>query len=328
MPEAQTIKIETPATPLAGGAAPASGLESSSPLPVADKGDAGAATIIDGGGSLDAAEPGATPATWPANWRDIAAGGDAKTLGYLNRYASPVNVVKALMATRQKISTGELLRTKPDGEDETALNEWRAQAGVPEKPEGYLEKLPDGLIIGEDDKPNVESFLTRMHAADAPPALVHEALGWYYATQEKQAAERAEADRANRAKNEDALRSEWGPEYRPNLNAVHALIDSHGSADVKEKLFGARLADGTPLGDDPHLLRFLAGVSREINPHGTVTPGAGQTPLQGIESEIGALELEMKDTKGKAPDGYWRNETKQKRLRDLYDMRERHKGRG
>ena len=59
MPEQQIIEqIKTPAAPPAGGGEPAPGPESTSPLPVADKGGAGAPTLIDGGGEDDAAAVG------------------------------------------------------------------------------------------------------------------------------------------------------------------------------------------------------------------------------------------------------------------------------
>ncbi|KKK50384.1 hypothetical protein LCGC14_3125540, partial [marine sediment metagenome] len=136
-------------------------------------------TLAEGGGTPEPAEPTPAPATFPDNWREIMAGGDTTALKYFNRYANPANVGKALMATRQKISSGEMIAAKPDGTDEQALNEWRAQAGIPEKAEGYLDKLPDGIVIGDDDKPIVDSFITSMHEDDIPPAVVHKALTSY-----------------------------------------------------------------------------------------------------------------------------------------------------
>ncbi|KKK94520.1 hypothetical protein LCGC14_2682000, partial [marine sediment metagenome] len=245
---------------------------------------------------------------------------------YLNRYDSFGNVVKALMATRQKISSGEMLKAKPDGEDEAALNEWRAQAGIPEKPGGYLDKLPDGLVIGEGDEARVESFLAKMHAADVPPSHVHESLKWYYELQEQQATEQAEADRTSRAQNDDTLRSEWGPDYRANLNGIHALLATHGNEELTERLFSSRFADGLPLGNDPVFLGFLSAVSREMNPHGTVVPNTGETVMQTLQSEYTTLTAEMANTTGP----YWNgpnSESMQARWRELSDQIDRQKSR-
>ncbi|HDZ73701.1 MAG TPA: hypothetical protein ENH55_13230 [Aurantimonas coralicida] len=281
--------------------------------------------MAEGGGEGED-EPQPTPTIFPDNWRALASGGDPKTEQYLGRYASFGNVVKALMAFRQKMSAGELQATKPDGTDEEVLNEWRAQAGIPAEPEGYLERLPEGLIIGESDQPLVASYLTAMHAADAPPAYVHEGLKWYYANEERLLTEQTEADKTNRAQNEDELRAEWGPEYRPNLNGVHGLFDSHGVKGLKEKFFAARLNDGTPFGDDPDILRFLAWAAREINPHGTVTPAPGETPLQTIQAEKTPLEALMSDKNSE----YWKGPKAsglQARWRELDEMEQRHKSR-
>ncbi len=330
-------EVDVTTEPSAGGAAatpaeapPPSESSANPPDAVADAASP-PATAPDGGGTIaeDTGEDDVapeSPANWPTNWREVAAGGDKKTEQYLNRYNSPANVVKALMATRQKISSGEMLKAKPDGEDEAALNEWRAQAGIPEKPGGYLDKLPDGLVIGEGDEARVESFLAKMHAADVPPGHVHESLKWYYELQEQQAAEQAETDRTSRAQNDDTLRSEWGPEYRANLNGIHALLATHGNEELTERLFSSRFADGLPLGNDPVFLGFLSAVSREMNPHGTVVPNTGETVMQTINSELAQLQTEMADTKGP----YWNgpeSESKQARLRELYEMQDKHKGR-
>ena len=264
-------------------------------------------------------EPAPAPTNWPENWRDIAAGGDPKMLSMLNRYASPANVAKALASIRSKMDAGEMVRTKPDGEDADALNEWRAQAGIPETPEGYLEKLPDGLVVGEEDRAIVDTFVKSMHESDAPPEYVHKALGWYYGHMEEVQAQRAEGDRTQRQTAEDDLRSEFGPEFRPNLNGVHNMLDAHAPEGFKDRLFSARFADGTLIGDDPETIEFLVGLNREINPYGTVTPNAGQTPLQTIQSELAELRKEM----GDKDSDYYHSEEKQARYRELIDLETR-----
>lgn len=283
-------------------------------------------TLGEAGGGEDKEQ--AVPANWPANWREIMAGGDEKAIAKLSRYNSPANVFKAYRAMEQKMSSGELLRSKPTGDPadpavKQALGEWRAQAGIPEKPEGYLEKIPSGIVIGEQDKPLVESFIKDMHGADVPPAIVHKTMEWYYQNQEKALEARYEADKVNRQQNEDTLRSEWGPEFRSNINAIHSLFDTYGNKEILNTLFTARLADGSPLGDNPDILRFLSGVAREINPAGTVTPIEGKTPIETLKTEMQMLETEMRDRHS----AYWRGpmaEDKQQRYRELIEMQQKY----
>ena len=282
-----------------------------------------------GGGEAEKVVP---PAQMTAeNWRDVMAGGDAKTVQYLSRYASPANVAKALLAMRQKMDAGEIIRSKPEGDPndpaiKQALNEWRAQANVPQTPEGYLEKVPDGLVFGEADKPILTDFLKDMHGKDAPPAYVHAALQWYKAREQQTIADRAEADKQGRTQSEDALRSKWGPDYRGNMNGAASLFTTYGSKDLATRFFSARMADGTPLGDDPATLEMLVAISRELNPSGTVVPAPGQTTMQSITSELAQLRIEMSDTKGKQYD-YWKNEAKQARFRELVQVEEKIKSR-
>ena len=223
------------------------------------------------------------------------AGGDAKALQYFNRYASPGNVGKALLAIRGKMDAGEIVRSKPDGEDEVALNEWRAQAGIPATPEGYLEKLPNGLVIGEDDKGLADDFLKTMHDSDAPPGYVHKALEWHQALKERLAVERAEADKNTRAQSEDTLRSKWGPEYRANLTAADALLKTLAPEGVRDKFYSARTADGVAFGDDPEVLEFLVSIAREINPHGSVVPVGGAAGAA-MTTEMESIRAAMADS--------------------------------
>ena len=314
----------TPAPPpanagaAAGGAAPEA--KAGSP-PAADT----PLALSDGGDD----KASATPANWPENWREIMAGGDQKTLGYLNRYNSPNNVTKALLAFRSKMDAGEIMRSKPEGDPndpavKQALNEWRAQASIPDAPEGYLQKVPDGLVFGDADKPMLEGFLKDMHTADAPPAFVHKALAWYKANEERALNERAEADRSYRAQSEDDMRAEWGPEYRGNLNAIKGMLTTHGSEDVANVLWASRGPDGRMLGDNPGVLKFLAGIARELNPYGTVVP-AGQG-AKAAENEMATIKAKMADQNS----DYWRGPrdangqtVMQNRYQQLVEIQER-----
>ena len=310
---------------------------SESPASAPPEQSAAPAAAPEGGGTDDAPliaseggedPPAQAPADWPANWRDIMAGGDEKLLQRLNRFQSPINLMKSWAAAQSKIGAGEVNRAKPEGREgdpeyQRELDEWRASAGIPTEPDGYLEKLPDGIVVGDEDKDLASNFLSAMHKADAPPALVHQALAWHQELKEKQAAERVEQDRSHRVQAEEELRAEWGPEFRPTINGIQALLDYHGGDGFKDRLFGARMPDGTLFGDDPSVLKFLAALDREINPHGTVVPNAGQTPLQTVENELAALRKEMTDRNS----DYYKNEAKQARYRELLDMEGKIKGR-
>ena len=266
--------------------------------------------------------PSDIPAAWREDWRDAFAGSNKDDLKMLNRYKDPSGVWKAFKSLRSKMDGGEYKRRMPEGDDEEAIKQWRAEAGIPETADAYLENLPQDLQVEEDDKPYLDAYFKQMHARGVPVEDAQAGLQAYYEIQASEIEQRLEQDRVNQQRFEDELRSEWGPEYRANMNSIHNLLDTHGPEGLKEALFAARLEDGTPLGDFPPFLQLLAGVSREINPYGTVTPIVGQSASQTIADEIRQLEKESADTKGREFD-YWSNPGKQQRLRELYEMQER-----
>jgi hypothetical protein len=115
--------------------------------------------------------------------------------------------------------------------------------------------------------------------------------------------------------NEEVLRGEWGSEYKLNLNLISGLLDT-APQGLKDQLLGARLADGSVLGNNPDTLRFLASLARTVNPVATVVPGAGGNAAQAIESEMASIQKLMGDKKS----AYWKGPESAKmqaRYRDL-----------
>lgn len=283
--------------------------------------------LAGGGGQPDGEQ--IVPADWPEPWRQLMAGKDETDLKTLNRFKNPATLWRSYKSLRQRVDGGEFLPRRPDTDDEEALKEWRSEVGVPETAEGYIEKLGD-VTIREEDKDYVDGYLASMHASGASPDVVAAGIKSYYAIEEKRAEEQAEQDRQFRNESEDTLRAEWGPEYRPNLNAMASLFDTvDGGSALFEKLTAARVTEsGRPLGDDPDFLRFMVWVAKEINPHATVVPSGEARGLKGVTERIAELEAEMKDTKGRSgPDAYIHSPAKQEELRQLYDSEARMKAR-
>lgn len=263
------------------------------------------------------------PPDWAPDWREKMAGGDEKELKRLQRFKSPVDVYKSARELERKMSSGEVKAKLPADATEEQIAAWRKDNGIPDKPDGYLEKLPNGLVIGDDDKPLVEGFLARVHGRNASPEIVAEALDWYYATQEDMLSQQAAADKAFAQASTDALRAEWGGEFRANINSITAFLDAAPVADdgtpLKALLMDARLGDGTRLGDNPVALKWLAGLAAEANPAGFVAPGAGGSQAESVASEIAKIEGIMRTDRA----AYDRDEKMRERLRQLYAAEEK-----
>lgn len=264
-------------------------------------------------------------ALWPEDWRQRYAGEDEKKLKQLERYASPQAALDALFAAQAKIRSGELKTAlKPDATPEEVA-QWRSDNGIPESPDKYEVKLPDGLVASDEDKAVIDGFLKSAHEANMHPDQVNKALAWYMDQQEKLADQRAQADAQIRQQTEDVLREEFGPDYRRNIKAVDELL-SGAPGELKDRLLGARLSDGTPLGNDPDAIRWLVGLARELNPIGTVLPGSGSNATQALADEKAGIEALMGDRSSE----YWKGPKAaqlQARYRELITAEEKYAAR-
>ena len=165
---------------------------------------------------------------WPDDWRAQLAEGDQRLEKRLGRFASPRNVVDSLLSAEQRLRGGRS-NGPPDGDDAEALAEWRQANGVPETYDAYAIELPDGMVLGEADRPVVDGFLEAAHAANLTSAQVNQALGWYYRQHDAMLAEQTSADQAAHAETMNALRDAWGRDLPAAVNQVHAFLHSLGS---------------------------------------------------------------------------------------------------
>ncbi|SRR5260221_598370 len=260
--------------------------------------------------------------TWPEDWRDQLVGNDEKLLKRMQRYASPRDVANALIAAQNRISSGELrsaLKANATPEEAAA---WRAENGIPEAPEKYDLKMPNGIVFGEEDKPFVDSFLKSAHAANFHPDQVKAALAWYHQDRETQIEAMAAKDSQQRDATRDELVAEWGVnDFKRNSNQIMSLLDTAPSG-VKEILMAARGPDEGALFNNPNVLRFFDSLARQINPVATVVPGVTGNIGTAIGDEIQKYEKMM----GNKNSEYWKGtnaEKNQARYRELVSARER-----
>lgn len=265
-----------------------------------------------------AADPPVADPPADTDWRTELAGEDEKLSKYLGKFPSLKDLAKAAKGNNDKLlqRAASKLPENPTDEEVAA---YRKEHGIPEKPEGYLDTLPNGLVVGDDDRPAVDAFLAEMHAISAPKPAVDAALSAYYKIVDDQIA--AETERISTAKEEgvQALRDEWGADYKRNLNAVDAYLSTL-PVEVSEALTGAVDGNGLPLANSPAMIQWLASIALEANPLNTVVPGAGANQASAVADEIATWENKMRDPNS----DYWKGATAEKnqaRLRSLYEAR-------
>lgn len=259
--------------------------------------------------------------TWGDNWRETYADKDDKRLNVLKRYTDPKALLDAHFALKQRVDSGELKASKPLAKDATPeqVTAWRTENGIPSNAGDYLANLPGGLVIGEADKPVMTAFADAMHKANAPPALVHAAVGWYNSFQEQQAADIAKAEQEGKQKGEDALRATWGADYRANLNLANDFVTNTAGEELAGALAHAVLPDGSLLGDSPKAMEWLAKIAREVNPVATLLPNVGGGTAASIDTRIAEIDKMMRTDRA----GYNKNTTVQNEYRQLIDAKQK-----
>ncbi|MGD9381875.1 MAG: hypothetical protein PVI03_05465, partial [Candidatus Thorarchaeota archaeon] len=175
----------------------------------------------------------------------------------------------------------------------------------------------------ESEKEVIEDLLAMAYENNLPPKAANTAAEWYLKTKEKEEEARIEQDAEVKSASEDALRAEWGNEYRANVNRIHGLLDM-APEGVKDKILNARFPDGTPFGSDPDSLKFLIDLAVQINPVTTLVPGAGDNIAGAISDELKNLETMM----GNKNSEYWKGPKaadNQKRYLELVRAQEKMK---
>lgn len=267
-----------------------------------------------------------TASDWPTDWREKLAGGDEKRLAELKRYASPQAVDDARRSAAERIRKGQIKMTLAEDATPEQIAEYRKANGVPETPDKYDTTLPEGLVIGEADKPLVEGYLAHAHAKHLPNDVVKENLAWYYQEQERQRQAQFDKDVETRAATVTTLREEFGPDYKRHVRAAEDYFAEAGE-DFRDAVMAARMPDGTLLGANPRAVRFFIQRAQDHNPFATVVPTVEGGARATVEAELAGLLAESGD-----PDSaYWKGDqakAKQARVLEINTMLERAQKRG
>lgn len=262
----------TPNLPAGGASPPAPPNKPAAPpagtppagTPPAAKPAAKGGTLYEAIGEAEPGQEGSS--SWPTDWRaQIAAGvTDPNMAKVLERFQTPADLGKAFLAAQQKIRSGEYKRAAPAGDSPEELKAWREEQGIPDTPDGYEVPMVPGVDIAsldENTKASLTVLKTGLHAAGLNKeqgGIVAKAL---LQVAETQAEATAQADASARDSVEDALRAEWGADYRRNLNMNVAFLKQNFGEGM-DNVLNARTPEGTRLADMPEFNKFLNAMAR------------------------------------------------------------------
>jgi len=251
------------------------------------------------------------------DWRSQIAGDDDKFKSTLERFAEPQALGNAFREAQQKIRSGQLRPELPEDATEDQVKAFREANNIPLDPEGYFESLPDGLVIGEEDKQIMGELFSELHGVNAPPAVTAKIAEWYSKWEESNQSALQEVDAKQAREVTDILRDSedgWGKDYRVNLNMVKSAITKYLGDEGGEALMNGRFSDGTGFMNNPVVLKGLAQWAREVNEYAPLIE-QDQTAVQSLHDEIAGIEAKMGTSE------YKKDEAMQARLRELYDIR-------
>jgi hypothetical protein len=239
----------------------------------------------------------------------------------LGRYADPAAFGKAHESAVTKISQGVKEPLK-EGATEEELKAWRSENGIPEKADGYFEKLPNGLVIGEDDKALFTEWAGQMHGLNVPPTVVAKTVEWYYSMQEQQLENAQALDRQQATEATAALKAAWGAEYVENRNLVSNYMQQLGlDEQTHAMLMDATLPDGRRLFNSPAIVQAFAAKARELNPLSFIPAAGAGDEGKSVDQRIADIEKKMGTPE------YWKDNALQDTYRKLLDRREQLKKR-
>lgn len=289
-------------------------------------GSTGAAAST-GAASTGGASTGAQQFSWGDGWRTQLLAGStfdvATESKRIERFESPPQIYRSFRELEAKLSSGEYKRNLPKDATAEEVARWRTENGMPSKPEEYKITMPDGKEPPKEDDAFLAAFRKSAFEANYTQQQFDKAVASFYAEVDRQTDVLAEAHKEMEAKTEDALRQEWGAEYRANKAMALSLL-ARAPAGFQDKFLNGFLADHTPIKASPEAWKWLVQMEREINPYATVVPGAGGDLGKTIDAEITELETLM----GNKASKYWKGpeaDKLQQRYRDLINAREKNK---
>jgi hypothetical protein len=275
---------------------------------------------------------------WPADWREQvakhASAGNEKAyereLRRLQRVTDPAAIYGNYREAEAKISSNKAIFKPGKDASEEDIKAYHKALGVPDKPEDYLEnlELPHEQTIGDEDQQVIVEFAEQMHESGASQEVMNRALSWYYERQEAAAAQQDDMDERQKYEAEAELKEEYGAAYRRKTAGIASLFaTAPGGPDVSNdeslyaRLIGGRLADGTLVGNDPDMVRWLTSLAGDVNPAAQTLPD-GMGSAKSVEDEIKDIEKVMRTDKRE----YFKNYAG--RYAELLEARERIKARG
>jgi len=212
-----------------------------------------------------------------------------KKQNVLSRFASPEALMDSYFNAQNKIRTTQTTPQRPnENSTEEEIAAYREANNVPETPDGYEYNLPEGLIVGDDDKVLLDGFMELAHSHNIPQEAVDAIVNSHFTNMEKQNQMEVMQFEQDFITAQEILKGEMGVDYERNINHLATFMqDTLG--DDWEVMEGAIGADGVPLMSNPAIIRKLSILANQTDPVARVMP-QGMRNVDSVDSEIKKIE--------------------------------------
>lgn len=272
-----------------------------SPPPAANGGGAPApkGSLYDDLG-IDDPDKGGKATLWPDDWRNQFAGENKDLVKRFDRFDSPAALAKSYIALEQRVRSGEFKRSTPlpEGADEAAVAKWREDNGLPTKADGY-EIAPPGIDLATLDantKASISAFQETFLKAGVSKDQAKAVSNGIFQLAEQQIQAEAVATAQHIDKAEDALRADWGTDYRTNLTMNRNQLTKAFGEDLASQMLEAKLPNGMKLGNVPEFSKSINQWARSNG--GDILIGDGGSAAKTIDSRIAEIETLMSKDMG------------------------------
>lgn len=278
----------------------------------------------------------AAPAASAEDWRAKYVGKDKKRLATLERYTDEEAYLTSTFNLRKENEElrGKIKQAKPGADAKPEeIAAWRKAAGVPAEPAGYVDgiKLPDGRILGDNDKPVAMRLAEAMHGKDLPQQTYNDLVAWYYDDLERLRNDAFQKVDTFLDDGRTALEDDWGGDFGRYMGAIEGYLDS-APEGVKLAILNGYNKDGMPIGKlneqgrlvsgDPVVLRWLAQQAMDAG-HAGGKPGFGAGYDGGKSGDNRISEIEALMRGPDASEKYWKRPDVQTEYRELLERRNR-----
>ena len=288
--------------------------------------DSVTSSLLDTGGRPDQEESTEDDDASLSDWREEFSGGDEKLKGVISRYRSPKDVAKALADAKKFIRDNRAgVHALSDDASEEEIAEFRKAMGVPETAKDYEISWADNGEPSPEDAAILESFADAMHQNNATPKQLQAAVDWYNDQVRSQQQAARENQYETQVETQTTLKSEWGGEYKANLNAIKqfTVAQLDGDEEAATDLFQTRLSDGSLLGDHLPFIKMLATPAVDyVGPNAIFSGDTARTTHTLEERKDELLQLRNTD-----PNRY-KSAPVQSELAKIYDKLEKLENRG